>query len=100
MQPVCLMHVAAASTATTALAALLKPRKFSTARQHLHCIDSRARNLSEIREGGVPLRGSPSVQRHSAVEEAFPLLAERRRMALYAGASVMHEGYDRNMLRE
>jgi hypothetical protein len=25
MQPLCLMHVAAASTATTALAALLKP---------------------------------------------------------------------------
>jgi hypothetical protein len=30
------MHVAAASTATTALAALLKPRKFSTARYRMH----------------------------------------------------------------
>jgi hypothetical protein len=36
MQPLCLMHVAAASTATTALAALLKPRKFSTARRRMH----------------------------------------------------------------
>jgi hypothetical protein len=36
MQPLCLMHVAAASTATTALAALLKPRKFSTARSRMH----------------------------------------------------------------
>jgi len=40
------------------------------------------------------MHGSATVQRHSAVEEAFPLLAERRRMALYAGTSVMHEGYD------
>jgi hypothetical protein len=97
MQPVCLMHVAAASTATTALAALLKPRKFSTARQHVHWIDSRARNLTAMRGRGVHMHGSASVQRHSAVEEAFPLVAERRRMALYAGASGMHEGYGRNM---
>ncbi|WP_323139919.1 hypothetical protein [Massilia phyllosphaerae] len=48
----------------------------------------------------MQMHGSASVQRHSAVEEAFPLLAGRRRMALYAGASVMHEGYDRNMLEE
>jgi hypothetical protein len=42
MQPLCLMHVAAASTATTALAALLKPRKFSTGRWRMH----RAANLT------------------------------------------------------
>jgi hypothetical protein len=30
MQPLCVMHVVAASTTTTAHAALLKPQKFST----------------------------------------------------------------------
>jgi hypothetical protein len=37
VQQVCFMHVAAASTATTAHAALLKPQKFITPSSALHC---------------------------------------------------------------
>jgi hypothetical protein len=51
MQPVCLMHVAAASTATTALAALLKPRKFSTGCQAVHRQKTAGPVKSEEKQG-------------------------------------------------